>query len=210
MNIKMMIFDQDGTLYPNGHKLFQYTRVKTKEWLSNKLKLSLEEIEKIYKTLPSKYPNPYLGFISLGCSVEEYMSEVFDKINPSSFLTFNPRLYEYFLNNKFFKALVTLASRQYTEKLQETLKLKELFDEILYLEDFKIYNKSECYKKLSKDFNIDFSEMCIIGDSYENDIIPAQQLGCKTVLISSVKKNIDDVIVVKSIEDFINLKIGEK
>ena len=138
------------------------------------------------------------------------MSEVFDKINPSSFLTFNPRLYEYFLNNRFLKALVTLASRQYTEKLQETLKLRELFDEILYLEDFKTYSKSECYKKLSKDFNIDFSEMCIIGDSYENDIIPAQQLGCKTVLISSVKKNIDDVIVVKSIEDFINLKIGEK
>lgn len=52
--------------------------------------------------------------------------------------------------------------------------------------------------------------MCVIGDSYENDIIPAQQLGCKTVLISSSLKYIDDVIVVKSIEDFIALKIGEK
>ena len=44
MNIKMMIFDQDGTLYPSSHKLFQYTRAKTKGWLSNKLKLSFEEI----------------------------------------------------------------------------------------------------------------------------------------------------------------------
>lgn len=210
MKVKMFIFDQDGTLYPNSHELFQYTRVKTKEWLSNKLKLGIEEIEKIYKILPKKYPNPYLGFLSLGCSVEEYMSEVFDKIDPSKFLTFNPILYEYFLNNKFLKVLVTLASKQYTEKLQETLKLREQYDEILYLADFKTYNKKQCYEKLSNEFNIAYSEMCVIGDSYENDIIPAQQLGCKTVLISSSKKNIDDIIVVKDINDFINLKIGEE
>lgn len=55
------------------------------------------------------------------------------------------------------------SNRRYTEKIQETLKLRELFDEMLYLEDFKTYNKSECYKKLSKDFNIGFSEMCVIG-----------------------------------------------
>ena len=138
------------------------------------------------------------------------MSEVFDKIDPSKFLTFNPILYEYFLNNKFLKVLVTLASKQYTEKLQETLKLREQYDEILYLADFKTYNKKQCYEKLSNEFNIAYSEMCVIGDSYENDIIPAQQLGCKTVLISSSKKNIDDIIVVKDINDFINLKIGEE
>ena len=34
-----------------NHKLYQYTREKTKEWLSCKLKLSLEKVEKIYKIL---------------------------------------------------------------------------------------------------------------------------------------------------------------
>ena len=62
------------------------------------------------------------------------------------------------------------------------LKLKELFDEMLYLEDFKIYNKSECYKKLSKDFNIDLSASWMIGDS-RNDIKAGISAGCKTALL---------------------------
>lgn len=210
MSIKMMIFDQDGTLYPDNHKLFQYTRIRTKEWLAKKLKVSFEEIERIYNELPKKYPNPYLGFISLGCSVKEYMDEVFDKIEPSKFLVFNPVIYDFFLNSSSLKALVTLASPKYTEELQKTLQLIDFYDEILYLKDFKTYSKKQCYEKLAKDFNLDFQEICVIGDSYENDIIPARELGCKVVLISKETKNIGNISKVKSIEDFINLENRRK
>ena len=181
--IKMIVFDQDGTLYPRENKLIIETRKKTKKWLANKLKKDLDEIEKIYKQLPKKYPNPYLGFMSIGCSVDEYMSEVFDKVNPDKYLKFNPLLYKFFESNKQLKALVTLASPNYTIKLQETLKLKSFYDKILYVKDFETYSKGQCYKKLAKNFNIKFEEMCVIGDSYDNDILPAQELGCETKYI---------------------------
>ena len=202
--IKMIVFDQDGTLYPRENKLIIETRKRTKEWLAKKLKKDLDEIERIYKQLPQKYPNPYLGFLSLGCSVDEYMSEVFDKMNPDEFLKFNPLLYKFFESNKQLKALVTLASPNYTIKLQETLKLKSFYDKILYVKDFETYSKGQCYKELAKDFNIKFEEMCVIGDSYDNDILPAQELGCETILISSKSKIYKGVKIYSNIESYIN------
>lgn len=202
--IKMIVFDQDGTLYSRENKLIIETRKKTKKWLANKLKKDLDEIEQIYKQLPKKYPNPYLGFMSIGCSVDEYMSEVFDKVNPDKYLKFNPLLYKFFESNKQLKALVTLASPNYTIKLQETLKLKSFYDKILYVKDFETYSKGQCYKKLAKNFNIKFEEMCVIGDSYDNDILPAQELGCETILISSKSKIYKGVKIYSNIESYIN------
>ena len=202
--IKMIVFDQDGTLYPSENKLVIETRKKTKEWLAKKLKKDLNEIERIYKQLPQKYPNPYLGFMSLGCSVDEYMSEVFDKVNPSEFLKLNPILYNYFESNTQLKALVTLSSPNYTIKLQEKLKLKDFYDRILYVKDFETYSKGQCYEQLAREFNIKFDEMCVIGDSYYNDILPAQQLGCKTILISNKYETLKNVKIYKNIESYID------
>lgn len=202
--IKMLVFDQDGTLYPSENELILETRKKTKYWLSNKLKMNLDEINELYKQLPKKYANPYLGFKSLGCSVDEYMSEVFDKINPSRFLEFNQTLYSYFKYNKQLKALVTFASPNYTIKLQEKLKLKEFYDRILYVKDFETYSKEQCYEQLAREFNIKFDEICVIGDSYYNDILPAQQLGCETILISNKSKVLKNVKIYKNIESYID------
>lgn len=205
MSIKMIIFDQDGTLYSKNSDLIKYTRAKTKKWLSYKTNKTLSEIEDLYIVLQEKYPNPYLGFESLGCSVQEYMEDVFDKIHPEFFLEFNPVLYDFFKNNGLKKALVTFSSPRYTEEVQEVLKIKDFFDSILYVKDSKTYNKKECYEKLANLFNIDFAEICVIGDSYYNDIVPAQQLGCKTILISDKKTKAVDTI--SSIEQFIKQEV---
>ena len=202
--IKMLVFDQDGTLYSSENDLILETRKRTKHWLSNKLKKDLKEIDELYEKLPKKYANPYLGFCSLGCSIDEYMSEVFDKIEPGEFLDFNQMLYSFFKQNKQLKALVTFSSPNYTIKLQETLKLKDFYDRILYVKDFETYSKGQCYEQLAKEFNIKCEEMCIIGDNYYNDILPAQQLGCETVLISSKIEKLKNVKIYKNIESYIN------
>ena len=117
-------------------------------------------------------------------------------------INFNPKIYNYFKKTSVLKALVTLASPQYTNELQSKLKLKEFYSEILYVKDFKSYNKKDCYKKIAKDFNIDFAEICVMGDSYINDILPAQELGCKVILISNKSRN-SNIKTVESIEEFI-------
>lgn len=199
MEVKIIIFDQDGTLYSKKHQLYKDTSSLTKKWISESLKVSLENVETLYKQLSIKYPNPYCGFQSLGLSVEKYMSNVFDKIEPEKYLKFNPIIYNYFKNSKEKKILVTFASPRYTKKLQEKLEIEKFYDKILYVKDFKSYTKKECYQEIAKKYGVSNNEMLVIGDSFENDIRPAIELGCQTVFIS---ENGD----FDNIEDFIKNK----
>ena len=184
MKIKIIIFDQDGTLYPKNHKLYRDTRKLTKKWISKSLKIPLEDVEKIYKELAIQYPNPYIGFQSLGLSVEEYMNNVFDKIEPENYLQYNLIIHDYFQNSKCKKILITFASPKYTKKLQKKLEIEEFYDEILYVKDFKSYNKKECYEEIVNKYKVNNKEILVIGDSYVNDIKPAIELGCQTIFIS--------------------------
>ncbi|MBR3134923.1 MAG: HAD family hydrolase [Clostridia bacterium] len=207
MQTKLLIFDQDGTLYSRNSNLMKYTRLKTKKWIAKELNISDEEVEKIYAELPIKYPNPYLGFMSLGCEVSDYMSQVFDKIEPQDFLEFNKELYMFFKNNNIRKSLVTMSSKTYTKKLQSCLKLYDFYESILYVNEFKTYNKKEGYKMLAKKLNVSYPEICVIGDSIENDLKPAKDIGCKTVLISEHVNN--EYRTVKNIEEFIRKRAYE-
>lgn len=139
--IKLVIFDQDGTLYKRDNQLMLTTRKLTKDWLMKSLNLKYVEVEELYEELPKKYPNPYYGFKSLGLGVENYMSEVFDKVNPSDYIDFNDKLYHFFKCSKLKKALVTFASPQYTKELQNKLKIYDYYSKIIYGKELKTYSK---------------------------------------------------------------------
>ena len=203
MSIELIIFDQDGTLYPRSHKLYQETRRITKQWILSNSDINLNNIDLIYDLLSTNYPNPYLGFMSLGLSVESYMENVFDKIHPKDILEYNPILYEYFRNNKKKKVLVTFSSPNYTNELQNTLGIKKYFNEILYVKDTTSYSKKECYISIANKFNVKNENIMVLGDNFENDIKPAIEIGCKTVLISEDgdAKNIEEFIL-KNMEDY--------
>lgn len=204
--IKLIIFDQDGTLYEKDNELMLHTRKMTKKWLMKSLNLDNIEVEKIYEELPKTFPNPYLGFMSLGLKVEDYMNEVFEQINPENFLEFNENVYQFFRNNKIPKALVTFASPTYTEKLQKTLKIYDYYSKIVFGKDLKTYSKGEAYGNLIDLFELKCDEVCVVGDDYENDIKPARELGCKTVWIT--KKCVHNgEAYAKNIDDFINKKL---
>ncbi len=204
--IKLIIFDQDGTLYKKDNELMLYTRKITKKWLMKRLSLSKMEVEKLYEELPKKFPNPYLGFMSLGLKVEDYMNEVFDQIAPEKFLEYNENVYQFFKNNKIPKALVTFASPTYTKKLQKVLKVYDYYSKIIFGKDLKTYSKGEAYAELINLFKLKCNEVCVVGDDYENDIKPALALGCKTVWIT--KKCVYSCeTYAQDIDEFINKKL---
>ncbi|MCB9370234.1 hypothetical protein H6501_01415 [Candidatus Woesearchaeota archaeon] len=86
MVIKVVIFDQDGTLYPRSSLLFQEQSKRTREWIKNRLNLTDEQLQELYLKLQKNYPNPYLGFESLGLSINEYLEVVFNSINIGDFI----------------------------------------------------------------------------------------------------------------------------
>jgi len=182
--IEAYIFDQDGTLYPKENKLFHILRVKTKQWLMKSLKINRDEVEELYKFLPKNYPHPFEGFASLGLTVEEYHKEVFDNISPEEYTKKDEKLVELFKSIKVPKYVVTLASKNYSFKLQKALGIEKLIDNSVFVIDFfPKCSKIFPYKYINKKLNIDPKKICVVGDNLEVDIIPALEGSFQTILI---------------------------
>jgi putative hydrolase of the HAD superfamily len=59
----------------------------------------------------------------------------------------------------------------------------------------------EIFKLAMKKCNIEPSEICFVGDNVERDIMPAKNLGIKTVLISSTLSTSDADYTISTLED---------
>ncbi len=187
-DIKSIIFDQDGTFYPSNSDLARELRERTKIWLMQKLHLSRHEIDLLYEKLRTIYPNPYHGFQSLGASVAEYHAAVFNTINPCNYLAYDPRLIRMLRILPQTKYVVTLASPSYSEALQECLGIARFIEKTYYVSDFAPdYSKKRCYEAIAQGMDGDYSALCVIGDNFQLDIVPALELGCMTVYISNAK-----------------------
>ncbi|MHA1873834.1 MAG: HAD family hydrolase [Candidatus Heimdallarchaeaceae archaeon] len=184
--IKAYIFDQDGTLYPKNSELTDALRERTKEWISESLGITREEVNAIYAQLPKEFPHAYHGFLSLGLSPEEYHREVFDKVDPALFLIEDKRLVTLFSRIPVPKFVVTLASLGYSERLQQRLGVYDSIEKtISAIEHPPTYSKAEAYELIRGNLGITAEEICVIGDNLSTDILPAVENGFKGILVDS-------------------------
>lgn len=82
------------------------------------------------------------------------------------------------LSKNYILGLITNSSEYVTS---ENLKLYNIAQDFKY-----VYNKARkprltAFKKFKEDLNVTFNELVMIGDDLTTDIIPAQQLGMKTI-----------------------------
>lgn len=183
---KCIIFDQDGTLYPKDNPLALALRVRTKSWLMHKLNLSYEEVEELYQNLKIDFPNPFLGFQSIGASVLEYHEQVFNSIYPSDYLSYDHKLVSLLQKLAQIKYIVTFASPLYSEALQKCLGVMPFSEKTYYVNNFPDeFSKRRCYQTIAQSLRMTSSAICVVGDNFELDIIPAIELGCKAVHVSN-------------------------
>lgn len=189
---RCIILDQDGTIYPRESKLFLALRNRTRDWLKEKLNVTNEETEQIYKVLPKQYPNPFLGFVSLGATVREYHEEVFNKISPNKYIKKDKSLVELFETLKPQIFVVTMASPEYSYKLQTHLEIDEFITHTYYVKDYPPdYSKQRCYTSIIKNLETTNELVCVIGDNFETDILPALEIDCSAIHISRIRERGD-------------------
>ena len=207
--IKAYIFDQDGTLYPKKNKLTVRLRERTKQWISEKLNLSKLEIERVYEKLSEEFPHPYHGFLSLGLSPEQYHKEVFDIIDPKRYLDRDEKLVNLFKRIPDRKFIVTLASLNYSIKLQRRLGIHGLVENTTSAIDYPLtYSKSEAYISIRDSLGLDSSEICVIGDNLVIDILPALENGFRSVLIGRIdyiRKNLDCIDTIYDLDSLLKI-----
>ena len=200
--IKVIIFDFDETMYTSS-TIKEYYVKYIKQTLTDLTSLSEKEI----LTLMEKY-----GFMSNG---KERIS--FGK-NCEKFGVTKEHWNNYRIDNFFqidYKNAVTSNNEIY-EKLSKLKKLfivsNEVKENLVYkahmmnidLKPFTIYaplkkdvltyksNKEDCYKKIIEECQVSPDEVLVIGDRYNVDILPLENLGGHGILINNAKQ-IEDI-----------------
>ena len=183
--IKTWIFDLDNTLYPPEENIFSQIDQKMTSFIADNLKISNEEAFNIQKQ----------NFIDHGTTLAGFMNSGNDKIDPDKFLEFvhDINLNSLQKDNDLRKILLLLPGKKYiftngtkkhAENVLKKLNLENIFQSIFGIKEANYLPKPnlETYNLFLKTYNIDPKTSIMFEDMGRN-LIPAKELGMKTVLL---------------------------
>lgn len=196
MNIKLIVFDIDGTFYP-----LKYVQRKNydnaKRFLSKKLNKTEKETELLFaqnSIFPYQTPTnrSITAFVlSQGVSLEEWNSyrnrnfsftqiPLSECVRPQDFSA----LYDKYV-------LVTLSSNtiRSVKIVLQTLQLEHFFSDVFCIDQTPFDNNTEFSKKeiikyASEKYHVPLSSVLSVGDRFNTDIVPVLELGGVGLLVS--------------------------
>lgn len=181
------------TFYTVSPQMKKEFKNKIYEYVSRKLKISIDEAKQKYERELKKRKSKTATMEALGLG--KYAIQVaIDSIDKSRYLKKNLRLIQLFRNLKHYKhAIVTNSTKSSIEKTLKILGLeKNLFEAIITKEDVSAYKPSpEPFTKAMDMLGAKAEECVSIGDIDHSDIIPAKKLGMKTIFVWGKSKHAD-------------------
>ena len=182
----MIIFDQDGTLYPRGSALFRQMSLMGRQWVAQRLGLDDEGVELLYQRLRSEYPNPIEGFNSVGLTAEDYHSSVFDRLPVEALLESDAAVGELIRALDGPVYVVTMSSARFSDRVLETLGLRHLIAGRFCFPDPETgsHQKVVVYERLRLLHGLQPAQVTVVGDNFELDLADASVLGYRCILIA--------------------------
>ena len=192
--IKCCIWDIDLTLYTVSPELKLKFQANIYKYISEKLEISLKEAKRQYMKEFKRKKTNTATLVSLG--LDKYaIQEVVDKmIENDNFPRRDERLLVLFDNLKSFRhVIITNSTRIRTKKTLKNLGIKQnIFEKIITKEDVFNYKPDpESFLKALQLLKLKPEECVSIGDKDVSDIIPAQKVGMKTILVWGESKYAD-------------------
>ena len=202
--IKFWLFDLDNTLYSGDTKVFDQVDKKMSKFISEKLKVSLEEAKKIQKNYFHEYNATLNGMIkNHDIDANEFLEFVHDV--DLEFLKKDEPLKKEIEKLKGKKIIFTNGSKAHASNVTSRIGIEQLFDGVFDIVDSDFYPKPsmEPYKKIIENYKI-VPEYCIFFEDIARNLKPAYELGMKTVWI----ENNEPWAAKYSDEEFVNYKTG--
>lgn len=197
------IFDLDGTLYRfdkgqgnsfTSSRFYADLRRNVYGFLMERFGLTMEEAIAEYDQMKEKYR----GAVSLGIE-SEYGVNRFDffkntwNLDPDEYIEKDDELLQklYLLKGRI--ALLTNAPRIWADKVLAYLDIKDLFQERLYTgEPNERKPNSIVFQRIVKTFSAPAQNIFSIGDQEDSDIIPARNIGMRTLLVGPQQETVAD------------------
>ena len=200
--IKYWLFDLDNTLYSGDTKVFDQVDKKMSKFISEKLKVSIEEAKKIQKNYFHEYNTTLNGMIkNHEIDADEFLDFVHDV--DLDFLKADKPLEQEISNLVGKKFIFTNGSKAHASNVTKRIGIEKLFDGVFDIveSDFIPKPSIEPYKKIIEKYKIEPQYSIFIEDIARN-LKPAHELGMKTVWI----KNDEPWAAEFSDSNFINYK----
>lgn len=184
--IKAIIFDMDGTLYTNTDIKEQFAKAAYST-LAKSDNIPIDQaqdlIEKRRAELKAKsgFPVPYtLTLKSFDIPIKVWHKENIAFFDPRDFLHKDEKLKASLvqLKKNHRLAVMTNNNRIQTERVIEALELDGLFDRVFTFNSFEILKPElEFFKKAAAELGIEPKACLYVGDRYDVDLQPAQEIG---------------------------------
>ena len=200
--IKYWLFDLDNTLYSGDTKVFDQVDKKMSAFISEKLKINIEEAKKIQKNYFHEYNTTLNGMIkNHKIDANEFLEFVHDV--DLSFLKPDKPLENEISKLTGKKIIFTNGSRAHAKNVTKRIGIDKLFDGVFDIveSDFIPKPSIEPYKKIIENYKIE-PQYCIFFEDIARNLKPAHELGMKTVWI----KNDEPWAAEFSDSNFINYK----
>ncbi|HSX00008.1 MAG TPA: HAD family hydrolase [Patescibacteria group bacterium] len=212
-NIKGIIFDMDGCLYPfdrgsgNSFSESQFGQsIKTQEltFIQNQLGVDAKEAEIINSNLKERF-NQHL---SLALEYEHdiprelFFNATWD-LQPAQFIDKQPQLLSELSELPVCSALLTAAPKIWAERVLEYLGVRSHFGTNVLCGDQDVRKPDpQVFQQVADMLGFRPEQLISIGDQEHTDILPAQTLGMITVRIGGYSTNAD--FLASDIPDAIN------
>ena len=183
--IKFWIFDLDNTLYSGKTKVFEQVDKKMSKYISEKLKISIEEAKKIQKNYFHEYNTTLNGMIkNHKIDANEFLEFVHDI--DIDFLKKDILLGEELKKLDGKKIIFTNGSKKHALNVTQKIGIDQHFDSIFDIVESEFIPKPaiEPYKKLVKKHKID-PKLCVLVEDIARNLKPAYEMGMKTVWIKN-------------------------
>ena len=184
-SVKYWIFDLDNTLYSGKTKVFEQVNKKMSKYISEKLKVSIEEAKKIQKNYFYEYNTTLNGMIKNHKIDANEFLEFVHNVN-IDFLKEDPKLKEEMKQLEGKKFIFTNGSRKHALNVTKRIGIDQSFDGIFDIVDSDFIPKPaiEPYKKLVEKHKID-PKLCGFVEDIARNLKPAYEMGMKTIWIEN-------------------------
>lgn len=183
MNYEKVLFDLDGTLYPNRIGLWNEIADKIYTFMHEKLDMKLEEIPQIRDHYFSTYGTTLRGlqhdFPEM--DTEEYLKFVHN-VNIQKYIEPNPILKTQLEQLPLEKWIFTNADREHAKRVISQLGVADQFEGIVDVRALNFFAKPEpqAFAAAFKVINNDPKKTIFLEDQIRN-LVPAKQMGLYTI-----------------------------
>lgn len=195
----VILADLDDTLYQNKPFHTALSR-RTREWLQTELNLDDDEIDERFVELQDTYPNVYEAIDAFSLSINAYHETVFHSVNPAEYLQRDQELADRIdsLRNEFI--VITFAPPEYSRQVLRAIGIDDMVADIYTVCDDSPTNEK---KPLYTEF--EDTGCLVIGDNYDMDLKPAEELGIPTVHVASDCRVRGDHACYRTVHDVLRL-----